>query len=127
VPSGTVIASYAPAGSWHLDVGGRAATQYPAYGWAAQYSVGNAGSATLAFDGSPLVPLGLLAELALWLAVAAALIGRRRTLDWWWGRWRRDTEQEPAATAVVGEPSGNGLAEGAGRQPADRVPSGDPS
>ena len=48
-----------------------------------------AGPAVLRFDGSALVPLGVALELLLWVATAAALLGRRRWLDWWWGPLRR--------------------------------------
>ena len=51
-------------------------------------------------------PLGAVAELCAWLVAAAALLGRRRWLDWWWqpfvrarrarrGR-RRHVAEEPA-------------------------------
>jgi GT2 family glycosyltransferase len=82
--AGTLFASYAPAGRWHLTVGGRSARETSAFGWAAQYAGVAAGDAVLRIDVSPLVPLGVLAELVLWLVVAAALLGRRRWLYWWW-------------------------------------------
>jgi GT2 family glycosyltransferase len=89
VNQGTVFASYAPAGSWHLTVDGRPVPASSAFGWAAQYRSAPAGPAVLRFDGSALVPLGVALELLLWVATAAALLGRRRWLDWWWGPLRR--------------------------------------
>ena len=78
LPPGTVFASYAPAGSWTLTVGGRAVTGSPAFGWAAQYPTAAGGRAVLAFSGAPLVTLAEVLELLLWIAVAAFfLLGRR--------------------------------------------------
>lgn len=85
VGAGTTYAAYAPAGRWHLAVDGRAVPQSAAFGWAAQYGGTPAGRATLAFDGSVLPTVGGVLELLLWVAVAGALLGRRRWLDWWWG------------------------------------------
>jgi hypothetical protein len=89
VEAGTVYAAYAPAGRWHLDVGGRAVAGAAAFGWAAQFPTAPPGRATLAVDTSPLVPLAVTAEIILWLAVAAMLLGRRLWLDWWWRPLRR--------------------------------------
>jgi hypothetical protein len=89
VNPGTVFASYAPAGGWKLTVDGRPVPASSAFGWAAQYRSAPAGPAVLRFDGSALVPLGVALELLLWVATAAALLGRRRWLDWWWGPLRR--------------------------------------
>ncbi|MGH9081811.1 MAG: hypothetical protein ACRDWN_00560 [Acidimicrobiales bacterium] len=84
VAGGTVLSSYAPGGSWGLAVGGQAARRQPAYGWAAQFRDVPAGPAVLRFRGSLLDPLAVLVEMGVWLAVVAALLGRRRWLDWWW-------------------------------------------
>ncbi|HEX3946402.1 MAG TPA: glycosyltransferase, partial [Acidimicrobiales bacterium] len=89
VRSGTVYAGYAPAGRWHLTVDGRAVPGSPAFGWAAQYGSVPAGQGTLQVDAPVLVTVGVLLELLAWLAVAGALLGRRRWLDWWWGPLRR--------------------------------------
>ena len=50
----------------------------PAFGWAAQYAVSAKGGATLSLSQFPLVPLVVLLELAAWVLLALALIGRRR-------------------------------------------------
>jgi GT2 family glycosyltransferase len=89
VGAGTVYAAYAPGGSWQLDVGGRRVAGAAAFGWAAQFPTAPPGRATLAVDTSPLVPLAVTAEVLLWLAVAAMLLGRRLWLDWWWRPLRR--------------------------------------
>ncbi len=89
VRRGTVFASYAPAGGWQLTVDGRPAPASAAFGWAAQYRSTSAGPAVLRFDGSALIPLGVTVELLLWVVTVAALLGRRRWLDWWWGPLRR--------------------------------------
>ncbi len=77
-PAGTLYAGYAPAGSFALSVDGHAVAQQPAFGWAAQYAVGARGRATLSLSQFPLVPLVVLLELALWVVVALAFIGRPR-------------------------------------------------
>jgi hypothetical protein len=84
VTPGTVFASYAPAGRWRLSVDGFTVASTPAFGWASQYTNVPSGRATLDLDLPPFVPLGAAAELALWLVVAGALLGRRRWLWWWW-------------------------------------------
>ncbi len=86
VTSGTVFASYAPAGRWRIRVHGLTVASTPAFGWAGQYENVPAGPATLRLGLTPLVPLAVIAELLLWLAVAGTLLGRRRWLDWWVGR-----------------------------------------
>ncbi len=78
VGTGTVYAGYAPAGSFSLRVDGRAVPGRPAFGWAAQYAV-TKGRASLALSQFPLVPLAVLLELALWVVLVVALVGRRRT------------------------------------------------
>ena len=77
VRSGSVYAGYTPAGSFALTVGGQDATRRPAFGWAAQYAVAS-GRASLAFSGFPYVPVVVALELAAWLVLAGALVGRRR-------------------------------------------------
>lgn len=118
VTAGTVYSSYAPAGRWHLTVDGRTVAETSAFDWAAQYDAAPAGEAVLRIDISPLIPLGVLAELLLWLLVVAALLGRRRWLYWWWRplrdrrrrhRLRAATEPqviEPLSTAGVALPAG---------------------
>ena len=89
VASGTVFASYAPAGRWRVHVHGLTVASTPAFGWAGQYENVPAGPATLRLGLTPLVPLAVIAELLLWLAVAGTLLGRRRWLDWWVAAGRR--------------------------------------
>jgi GT2 family glycosyltransferase len=86
VPPGTLYAGYAPAGSFALTVNGRAMARQPAFGWAAQYAVPAKGQATLSLSQLPLVPIGVLLEVAVWVLLALAVIGRPRT-----GRERTDT------------------------------------
>ena len=99
VAAGTVVALTAPAGGWHLDVAGRTVKQSTAFGWAAQFAVAPAGSATLSFDGGPLVPLGVGLEMLAWLGVLGALAGRARWLDWWAVPLRRRRSRKAAAPA----------------------------
>jgi len=92
VTGGTLYAGYAPAGSFVLSVDGRAVAQRPAFGWAAQYATAK-GRASLSLSQFPYVPLAVLLELAVWVVLAAALVGRRR---------RATARQSPPAAA--GEP-----------------------
>ena len=77
VTAGTVYAGYAPAGSFALSLEGRTVRRQPAFGWAAQYAVAR-GEASLALSQFPYVPLAVLLELAAWVVLAAALVGRPR-------------------------------------------------
>jgi hypothetical protein len=61
--------------------------------------VAPAGSATLSFDGGPLVPLGVGLEMLAWLGVLGALAGRARWLDWWAVPLRRRRSRKAAAPA----------------------------
>jgi hypothetical protein len=77
VGSGTVYAGYAPAGSFAVTSGGHAAVRRPAFGWAGQYQV-TAGTVSLQLSQFPLVPLAVLLELAAWVVLVVALLGRPR-------------------------------------------------
>ncbi|HSZ36803.1 MAG TPA: hypothetical protein VK773_06895, partial [Acidimicrobiales bacterium] len=77
VPSGTVYAGYAPAGHFALTVDGRPVARQPAFGWAAQFAT-TKGTAELSLAQFPYVPLAVTAEVVLWVALAAGLVGRRR-------------------------------------------------
>ena len=50
----------------------------PAFGWAAQYAVSAKGPASLSLSQFPFVPLAVLLELAAWVLLAVALVGRPR-------------------------------------------------
>ena len=76
VLAGTLYAGYTPAGDFTLTQNGHGAARRPAFGWAAQYRVA-AGRASLSFSSFPFVPLVVLLEVALWIALAVALVGRR--------------------------------------------------
>jgi GT2 family glycosyltransferase len=89
VPSGTLYAGYAPAGAFTLKVDGHTVARQPAFGWAAQYAVTTKGQAALSLSQFPLVPLVVLLELAAWVALALAVIGRPRR------------EREPLAAAAA--------------------------
>jgi hypothetical protein len=78
LPAGTLYAGYAPAGSFSLTLDGHAAARQPAFGWAAQYAVSAKGDATLSLSQFPFVPLVVVLELAAWVLLALALMGRRR-------------------------------------------------
>jgi hypothetical protein len=77
VQTGTVFAGYAPSGSFALTVNGRSVRQQPAFGWAAQY-VTTKGPATLSLSQFPYLPLLVLVEVAAWVVLLVALVGRRR-------------------------------------------------
>jgi GT2 family glycosyltransferase len=77
VAPGTLYAGYAPAGSFALTVSGHAVPRHPAFGWAAQYGAVK-GRASLALARFPYGPIGVLLELAAWVLLAAAIVGRPR-------------------------------------------------
>ncbi|HEY5384901.1 MAG TPA: hypothetical protein VIJ56_06655, partial [Acidimicrobiales bacterium] len=78
VPAGTLYAGYAPAGAFELTVDGHTLTRQPAFGWGAQYAVTAKGQASLSLSQFPLVPLAVLLELAAWVVLVLAVIGRPR-------------------------------------------------
>ena len=78
VPAGNLYAGYAPAGAFALTVDGHTLARRPAFGWAAQYAVTAKGQASLSLSQFPLVPLVVLLELAAWVVLALAAIGRPR-------------------------------------------------
>ncbi len=78
VPAGTLFAGYAPAGSFALTLDGHAVPRQPAFGWAAQYAVATKGTATLSLARFPFIPLAVLLELAAWVVLAGAVVGRLR-------------------------------------------------
>ena len=78
VPAGTLYAGYAPAGSFALTLDGHAVARQPAFGWAAQYALATKGTATLSLARLPFIPLAVLLELAVWVVLAGAVIGRLR-------------------------------------------------
>jgi hypothetical protein len=102
----------APAGRWSLvGPSGTADPRSSSFGWAAQYRVAAAGTAILRFDGGPWAPLGVLVELVLWLAVAAALIERRGVVRPWVRAVARRSQHRPAGPdpipGLADEPTGD--------------------
>ncbi len=77
LPTGTLYAGYAPAGNFTLTQNGKSVARRPAFGWADQYSV-VAGGASLSYSNFPYVPLVVLLEVAAWIVLAIALVGRAR-------------------------------------------------
>jgi GT2 family glycosyltransferase len=84
VPPGTLVAAVAPGESWRLVSGSQSATPVPALRFPASFPVAHAGVVTLRFRGSLLHGVAVVVEVALWIALVAVLLGRRRWLDWWW-------------------------------------------
>ena len=77
VDAGTLYAGYAPAGHFALTVDGRPVTSQPAFGWAGQFATAK-GHAELSLSQFPYVPLAVMVEVVVWVALLAALVGRRR-------------------------------------------------
>ena len=75
---GPMVAAHAPAGLWHLTVGGRSLAQSSAYGWAAAYAVPATGQAVLQVSPGPLVPFVVTLEMLAWIGVAGVLLVYRR-------------------------------------------------
>jgi GT2 family glycosyltransferase len=121
VTSGTVFASYAPAGRWRLRVHGLSVDSSPAFGWAGQYQHVPAGTATLRLGLTPLVPLAVTGELVLWLLVAGTLLGSRRWLDWWRG-WIVARRAKKAGDGEGADDGGSVDAAPAGDGPAAEPP-----
>jgi hypothetical protein len=88
VGSGTVYSAYAPAGAFSLTQDRRPITRRPAYGWAGQYPGASAGVATFSLTRFPYIPLAVLAEVLVWVVLAAALSG------WLFPRRRARSEEE---------------------------------
>jgi GT2 family glycosyltransferase len=87
VGSGTVYSGYAPAGAFSLTQNRRPVTLRPAYGWAGQYPGVSAGEASFSLTRFPYIPLAVLAEVLVWVVLAAALSG--------WSPRRRRARPEP--------------------------------
>jgi hypothetical protein len=81
VSSGTVYAGYAPSGSLELTEQGRSVAREPAFGWAAQFPRARAGTATLTVQHAPYIPLAVLLEVLVWVALVVALVGRPRARE----------------------------------------------
>jgi len=99
--AGTLYSSAAPAGRWQLVSTGHVVAPRPAFGWASQYRV-PAGNAVLEFRGTPLLPIGIVLEVALWLWVAVSLI-RRRPFVPRWGRSAADGVSRPRSPPGAGQ------------------------
>jgi hypothetical protein len=94
-----VYAAFAPSGDLRLRVGGKPVVSRPAFGWAAQFPDSPGGQAHLSLSHLPLVPLGVLVEVLVWLALAIALLGLR----WRPGRARRRRLAPDEAAGLVEE------------------------
>jgi hypothetical protein len=77
VPAGVLLAEIAPAGDFAATVNGVSLARSSAYGWAASWQT-RAGNATISLDAPPLNAALAALVLALWLLVAAAVIGLDR-------------------------------------------------
>ncbi|HLI72523.1 MAG TPA: glycosyltransferase family 2 protein [Acidimicrobiales bacterium] len=88
VPAGMFLAAVAPAHDWRL----RSATARSSavvrsrtyFGYAPVFQVARPGSVTVAFAGSWQHGVEITGEVAIWVVLGCALLGRRRWLDWWW-------------------------------------------
>jgi GT2 family glycosyltransferase len=56
-----------------------------AFGYAATFTVPRATTVTVSYAASPAHALEITLEIVLWVVALAAIAGRRRWLDWWWG------------------------------------------
>jgi hypothetical protein len=101
--AGTLFSASAPAGRWVLSgTSGAGVGPSPAFGWAGQYPVRRAGTATLHFDGGVIVPLSFLGSVLTWLAAIMLLVagGLGRP---WAARWRRRGATAPLPSGPVGD------------------------
>ncbi len=95
--AGTLYAALAPAGAFHLSVGGTALPVAPAFSWAAQFKVARAGPGTLVFSSVPLAGIGAALELVLWVLVVGLLFDRRFALR---ARMRALASAQPSETVL---------------------------
>jgi hypothetical protein len=93
----------APAARWQLvALSGGVVPSTPSFGWAARYNVATAGTGTLTFSTDIWSPLGVAFQIIVWLAAIAALLRRRRLVEW---RGRRHSRRSGAQGQVaLGEP-----------------------
>lgn len=109
VPAGTLRVSVAPAGAWHVTgPGGRPLPAAAEVAGAPAFRVEAAGRVTAGYRGSWAHGLLLVLELLLVLGAAGALVGRRRSVDWWWRplrrRWASEGGRHPAGAHAGGAP-----------------------
>ena len=78
----TIFAGYAPAGDFALSDSKGQATARDAFGWARSFTPVH-GSFSLELSVLPIDAVLGISMLLGWLAVALALLGRNRWLDWW--------------------------------------------
>jgi hypothetical protein len=78
------------------------------FGYASTFRVERPGRVTVSFVGSFGHGLEIALETVAWIVVAAALAGRARWLDWWWGPFGRGAKRRrrgrATSTTVVSEP-----------------------
>jgi GT2 family glycosyltransferase len=89
-----------------LSVGGLVELQNTAFGASAARHL--AAPPVVSTTATLLDALGGALELALWVALVAAFLGRRRCLDWWWRplrSWQRGRRRPRAGSAVEASPA----------------------
>lgn len=101
VPAGALVLGRAPASRWQLvGAPGRAVAATTAFGYGARFDVASPGGrVTVRARGSWAHLAEIAGEVAAWLVVAAALLGRRRWLDWWYPARRRRGARARGRTA----------------------------
>lgn len=107
VPGGALFLGRAPASTWQLVAStGAPHRSSVAFGYGARFDVPVPGArVTVRQHGSWAHGAEIAAEVAAWFVVAAALLGRRRWLDWWFPRaGRRGRHRAGAARAAAEVP-----------------------
>ncbi|MHB8682425.1 MAG: hypothetical protein ACYDA2_10085, partial [Acidimicrobiales bacterium] len=89
-----LVVGRAPAADWVLvPASGPARLPSVALGYGARFDVATGGRVVVRYTGSWLHAVEIGIETLVVVALAAALAGRRRWLDWWYGPLRRRWER----------------------------------
>ena len=105
VRAGTVFDAVAPASRFTLtERDGGVVHPTTLFGYAPAFAVSRPGSVTVSFNGSAARGIEVAVETVLWVVALAALAGRRRWLDWWWGRRGRTAPAPVVAAPSSGVP-----------------------
>jgi len=94
--SQSLYRGFAPASDFGVSPSGGTT---PAFGWAATDAV-QSGPVTVSLQAIPYDALINFVMVCAWLAVALALLGRHRWLDWWWPKSRRERREAAQRSAA---------------------------
>jgi len=106
VPAGTLQVADAPGATWEaIGPDGRPLARVASASIGAAFEVPRREPVQLRFRGSWLQGLASLVELFLALGAVALLVGRRRSVDWWWLPLRRRLARRGRHAGVAHRPA----------------------